>query len=83
MNITSEMLASLPPELQKEMQRRLFALFADIGVKPKVTPAGDKVFDIAEVAAALGMSVDEAMAIAGEDDGNLVVVDPAMLRSVQ
>jgi hypothetical protein len=83
MNITPEMIASLPPELQQEMQRRLFALMADLGVKPKITPAGQKVFDIAEVAAALGMSTNEAIAIAAEDAGNLVVVDPTTLRSLQ
>jgi hypothetical protein len=83
MNVTPEMLASLPPELKQEMDRRLQALFAELGVRPKITPAGDKVFDVAEVAAALGMSVDEALAIAGEDSGGLVVVDPATLGSLQ
>lgn len=83
MNITPEMLASVPPELQQEMDRRLLALIAELGVKPKVTPAGQKVFDIAEVEAAFGMSPHEAMTIAAEDVDGLVVVDPATLWALQ
>ena len=55
-----EMIAALPSELRQEMERRLCALLLDLGVKPMITPDGHKVFDIAELAPAIGMSVDEA-----------------------
>jgi hypothetical protein len=84
MNITPELLAALPEELQQEMQRRMFALLADLGVKPKVTPTGEKVFDIAELAPALGMSLEEAMAIADAAGADgLTGIDPTTLGSVQ
>lgn len=82
MNITPELLASLPPELQREMQRRLFALLDDLGVQPMISPDGERVYNIAEIAPALGMSIEQAMAIA-EEAGPLQAIDPATLRPLQ
>ncbi len=66
MRITPEMLASLPPELQQEMHNRLMALLRDLGVRTMIAPDGSRVFDMAELAPALGMTMDEALAIADE-----------------
>lgn len=82
MNITPELLALLPPELQREMQHRLFALLDDLGVKFMITLDGEKVFNIADLAPALGMSIEQAMAIA-EEAGPLQAIDPSTLRPIQ
>lgn len=84
MNITPEMLASLPPELQQEMHNRLMDLLADLGVRTMIAPDGSRVFDMAELAPALGMTMDEALAIADEAGmTDLTVLSPDDLVPLQ
>jgi hypothetical protein len=64
--MSPEQFAQLPPEVQQEMYRRMVGKLQRLGVRIAVTPDGQKVFNLNDMAAALGMSVDEAEAIAIE-----------------
>lgn len=64
MSITPEQFAALPPDAQQEMYRQVVSELRRLGVRIAITPGGQKVFNLNDLAAALGMPVDEAEAIA-------------------
>jgi hypothetical protein len=62
--MSPEQFAALPPDAQQEMYRQVVSELRRLGVRIAITPDGQRVFNLNDLAAALGMSVDEAEAIA-------------------
>jgi hypothetical protein len=58
--MTPEMLAALPPDVRQELHRKLVDTLREMGVTPMVTPDGQFVVDLQQLAPALGMTIEEA-----------------------
>jgi hypothetical protein len=68
---------SLPPEVRAKLQGELLKLLKELGITPRFhRVTGELHVPLEEMCRAMGMSMEKAMAVIGDEPGCLYSADP-------